>query len=100
MIVPLSISLTDAPKVISIVIEPFAESDIGKIEKYIVVKDFKMTKEVKDRMTKLCGTTNFSLALRNSEHVARYELFKYVLILTCSIARNSKEPKTKKIEIL
>lgn len=65
-------AVEDAPKVITIVIEPYAESDLSCCDKVIMVKDFKMTKEVKERMAKLCGTTNFSLALRNSEHVARY----------------------------
>merc|ERR1712227_1092291 len=31
-----------------------------------------MTQEVKDRMFQVCGATNYSLALRNCEHVARY----------------------------
>ena len=40
-----------------------------------------MTKDVKERMGLLCGATNYSLALRNSEHTARYALVlhKYVV---------------------
>ena len=34
--------------------------------------DFTMTNDVKERMKSLCGATNFSLGLRNSEHAARY----------------------------
>ena len=33
-----------------------------------------MTKDVKERMDLLCGATNYSMALRNSEHAARYAL--------------------------
>ena len=41
--------------------------------KHVIVEgDFTMTKDVKARMEKLCGATNFSLGLRNSEHAARY----------------------------
>ena len=40
-------------------------------EKIIEVEDFPMTQIVKERMAMLCGATNFSLALRNSEHAAR-----------------------------
>ena len=31
-----------------------------------------LTNEVKERMENICGATNFSLILRNSEHIARY----------------------------
>jgi hypothetical protein len=34
--------------------------------------DFSLTPEVLSRMKKVCGGTNYSLALRNSEHLARY----------------------------
>ena len=33
---------------------------------------FKLTAAVMDRMRKVCGGTNYSLALRNCEHLARY----------------------------
>jgi hypothetical protein len=36
-----------------------------------IVKDFKMTNCVMERMELLCGAMNYSLALRNSEHAAR-----------------------------
>lgn len=42
-----------------------------KRENVIVEDDFIMTQVVKERMALLCGATNFSLALRNSEHAAR-----------------------------
>ena len=42
-----------------------------KQENVIVEDDFIMTQVVKERMALLCGATNFSLALRNSEHAAR-----------------------------
>ena len=42
-----------------------------KRENVIVEDDFIMTHVVKERMALLCGATNFSLALRNSEHAAR-----------------------------
>ena len=38
---------------------------------YVIADEFKMTQEVKDRMLQVCGATNYSLALRNCEHVAR-----------------------------
>ena len=38
---------------------------------YFIEKRFEMTLEVKERMRKVCGATNYSLALRNCEHVAR-----------------------------
>ena len=43
-----------------------------------------MTKDVKERMDLLCGATNYSLALRNSEHAARYALVlhKYVVCVS------------------
>ena len=39
---------------------------------YIIDCEFTNTPEVRERMQKVCGTTNYSLALRNCEHVARY----------------------------
>ena len=39
---------------------------------YIIEDEFANTTEVKKRMKMVCGTTNYSLALRNCEHVARY----------------------------
>jgi len=39
---------------------------------YLVDGQFQMTDSVKDRMRKVCGATNYSLALRNCEHLARY----------------------------
>ena len=39
--------------------------------KGIVDSRFKMTDEIMERMKKLCGATNYSLALRNCEHAAR-----------------------------
>ena len=39
---------------------------------YIEAETFRMTSDVRRRMEKVCGTTNYSLALRNCEHVARY----------------------------
>ena len=38
---------------------------------YIVDGEFQMTDDVKERMRKVCGATNYSLALRNCEHLAR-----------------------------
>ena len=38
---------------------------------YLVDGQFQMTDSVKDRMRKVCGATNYSLALRNCEHLAR-----------------------------
>jgi GTP-binding protein EngB required for normal cell division len=39
---------------------------------YEVEKTFNNTPEVQARMLKVCGATNYSLCLRNCEHVARY----------------------------
>ena len=40
--------------------------------KDIIIHDrFLLTKEVRHRMEKVCGATNYSLALRNCEHLAR-----------------------------
>ena len=39
---------------------------------YIIAENFKMTADVRSRIEKVCGATNYSLALRNCEHVARY----------------------------
>ena len=39
---------------------------------YFVDSKFKRTSEVKERMRDVCGTTNYSLALRNFQHLARY----------------------------
>jgi len=39
---------------------------------YYIDCDFDMTDAVKKRMKEVCGATNYSLALRNCEHVARY----------------------------
>ena len=41
-------------------------------EGYNIAQDFSMTLDVKKRMKQVCGATNYSLALRNCEHVARY----------------------------
>mmetsp|Transcript_75868 Transcript_75868/g.234881 ORF Transcript_75868/g.234881 Transcript_75868/m.234881 type:complete len:436 (-) Transcript_75868:196-1503(-) len=38
----------------------------------IVLKEFELTSEVKGRMRSVCGATNYSWCLRNSEHLARY----------------------------
>ena len=38
----------------------------------LVEETFRVTKGVRDRMKRLAGASNFSLALRNSEHIARY----------------------------
>ena len=45
-------------------------------------EDGEFTKDqlVKERMALLCGATNFSLAMRNSEHAARYIKIFIVLI--------------------
>ena len=48
----------------------------------VVDSDFRMTRDVKARMEKLCGATNFSLGLRNSEHAARYELIELCSVQT------------------
>jgi len=40
--------------------------------KYTIDCKFPNTEEVKKRMKNVCGATNYSLALRNCEHVARY----------------------------
>ena len=37
----------------------------------IIDEKFMLTPEVKERMKQVCGATNYSLALRNCEHVAR-----------------------------
>lgn len=34
--------------------------------------EFQLTDEVRRRLRQVCGSTNFSLALRNSEHMAKY----------------------------
>ena len=39
---------------------------------YIIDDSFYLTTEIKKRMKQVCGMTNYSLALRNCEHVARY----------------------------
>ena len=39
---------------------------------YTTVFKFALTPEGMERMKKVCGTSNYSLALRNCEHVARY----------------------------
>lgn len=39
---------------------------------YFIAKEFKLTEEVKKRMRAVLGANNYSLVLRNSEHVARY----------------------------
>ena len=41
-------------------------------EDVVKVKEFKCTADVKERIKEVLGATNFSLLLRNSEHVARY----------------------------
>jgi GTP-binding protein EngB required for normal cell division len=38
----------------------------------VIVEEFSLTSNVLSRMRKICGATNYSLALRNSEHLARY----------------------------
>ena len=42
------------------------------VRDYIIDEDFNMNEEIKARMKKVLGATNYSLALRNCEHVARY----------------------------
>mmetsp|Transcript_107106 Transcript_107106/g.301428 ORF Transcript_107106/g.301428 Transcript_107106/m.301428 type:complete len:431 (+) Transcript_107106:50-1342(+) len=37
-----------------------------------LVKEFEMTDDVQRRMHQVCGATNYSIVLRNSEHFARY----------------------------
>merc|ERR1719350_59381 len=37
-----------------------------------VVKEFRSTKEIKERMSRVCGARAFSFCLRNSEHMAKY----------------------------
>ena len=39
---------------------------------YMQAETFPNTNDVRNRMAKVCGATNYSLALRNCEHVARY----------------------------
>ena len=39
---------------------------------YIEAEEFHNTSDIKTRMSNVCGTTNYSLALRNCEHIARY----------------------------
>ena len=39
-----------------------------------IVEEFVMTDGILERMQKVCGTSNYSLVLRNCEHVARYVL--------------------------
>ena len=43
-----------------------------KFRKSVVDAKFKLTGEIKDRMKKVCGARNFSLGLRNCEHLANY----------------------------
>ena len=43
-----------------------------KLGTFVTESNFKLTGEVKERMKKVCGASNYSLALRNCEHVARY----------------------------
>mmetsp|Transcript_50174 Transcript_50174/g.144272 ORF Transcript_50174/g.144272 Transcript_50174/m.144272 type:complete len:429 (-) Transcript_50174:44-1330(-) len=38
----------------------------------VVVRDFALTDDVKRRLLQVCGARNFSLALRNSEQMAKY----------------------------
>ena len=38
---------------------------------YLISERFNLTNEVMLRMRRVCGVTNYSLALRNCEHVAR-----------------------------
>ena len=44
----------------------------AKFLKSVVDAKFKLTDEIKDRMKKVCGARNFSLGLRNCEHLANY----------------------------
>ena len=44
----------------------------AKFLKSVVDAKFKLTGEIKDRMKKVCGARNFSLGLRNCEHLANY----------------------------
>ena len=39
---------------------------------YIIENTLKMSTDVRNRMIQVCGASNYSLALRNCEHVARY----------------------------
>ena len=39
---------------------------------FLIDREFDKTPEVEERMLKVCGATNYSLALRNCEHVARF----------------------------
>lgn len=41
-------------------------------DKFISHKKFHLMEEVKKRMEQVCGATNYSLTLRNSEHLANY----------------------------
>ena len=43
-----------------------------KFLKSVVDAKFKLTGEIKDRMKKVCGARNFSVGLRNCEHLANY----------------------------
>ena len=43
-----------------------------KVTKFCSDKQFDLDEEVKDRIVNICGATNHSLILRNSEHLARY----------------------------
>ena len=47
---------------------------VHAIEKpnYTIAEEFKNSNEVRARMRQVCGARNYSLALRNCEHVARY----------------------------
>ena len=75
---------------INIIEKSIIKSDGWKSE-IIVENDFKMTKDVKERMDLLCGATNYSLALRNSEHAARYALVLHKYI--CYVYQDSMEKK-------
>ena len=57
-----------------------------------------MTKDVKERMDLLCGATNYSLALRNSEHAARYALVLHIISMLCVSRLHGEEALETRFE--
>jgi len=50
----------------------FVQIHMNPMGPYAEAEKFRNTNDVRIRMAKVCGTSNYSLALRNCEHVARY----------------------------
>merc|ERR1712126_233359 len=50
----------------------FVQIHMNPMGPYAEAEKFRNANDVRIRMAKVCGTSNYSLALRNCEHVARY----------------------------